>query len=224
MFFRDDGLSDLIGFKYSDWHARDAVGDFVQHLENIAVFLNSHAPQRVVSIILDGENAWEYYPNNGAYFLEALYAALVSSDQINVTTFAQVSQTLPSRPLPALCAGSWVYGSFSTWIGSPDKNRGWDYLVEAKHVFDRVMAAGSLTPAQQELASRQLGVCEGSDWFWWFGDYNPSDSVRDFERLYRRQLRKLYALLGVPAPDYLDKPVSQGGGGVENAGTMRRNM
>ncbi|MDX9987152.1 glycoside hydrolase family 57 protein [Thiothrix unzii] len=223
VFFRDDGLSDLIGFKYSDWHARDAVGDFVQHLENIAVFLNSHAQQRVVSIILDGENAWEYYPNNGAYFLEALYAALVSSDQINVTTFAQVSQTLPSRPLPALCAGSWVYGSFSTWIGSPDKNRGWDYLVEAKHEFDRVMAAGSLTPAQQELASRQLGVCEGSDWFWWFGDYNPSDSVRDFERLYRRQLRKLYALLGVPAPDYLDKPVSQGGGGAENAGTMRRN-
>lgn len=223
VFFRDDGLSDLIGFKYSDWHARDAVGDFVQHLENIGVFLNHHAPERVVSIILDGENAWEYYPNNGSYFLDALYTALSHSDQIKMTTFAQASAQLPTHPLPAICAGSWVYGSFSTWIGSPDKNRGWDYLVAAKCTFDEVMSAGSLDAKQQELASRQLGVCEGSDWFWWFGDYNPSDSVRDFERLYRRQLRKLYALLGVDAPDYLDKPISQGGAGAENAGTMRRN-
>ncbi len=131
LFFRDDGLSDLIGFKYSDWHARDAVADFVQHLENIAVFINHNAPNQVVSIILDGENAWEYYPKNGAYFLDALYAALAGSDQIRMTTFAEASD-LPTRPLPAICAGSWVYGSFSTWIGSLDKNRGWDYLATAK--------------------------------------------------------------------------------------------
>lgn len=225
LFFRDDGLSDLIGFKYSDWHARDAVGDFIQHLENVAVFLNHQSPQQVVSIILDGENAWEYYPNNGSYFLDALYAAMTNSDLIRPVTFAEASTTLalPTRPLPALCAGSWVYGSFSTWIGSADKNRGWDYLVEAKQVYDQVMSGGTLDTLQQERASRQLAVCEGSDWFWWFGDYNPSDSVRDFERLYRQQLRKLYALLDVEAPDYLDKVLCQGGGGAENAGTMRRN-
>jgi alpha-amylase/alpha-mannosidase (GH57 family) len=116
-----------------------------------------------------------------------------------------------------------VYGSFSTWIGSHDKNRGWDYLAAAKQVFDQVMSSGKLDASQQALASRQLGVCEGSDWFWWFGDYNPSDSVRDFERLYRQQLRKLYILLGEEAPAYLDQPISQGGGAAENAGTMRRN-
>ncbi len=222
VFFRDDGLSDLIGFKYSTWHARDAVADFVQHLENIAVFLNHNASNQVVSIILDGENAWEYYPKNGAYFLDALYAALSNSDQIKMVTFAEASN-LPTRTLPAICAGSWVYGSFSTWIGSPDKNRGWDYLTAAKVVFDEVMAAGTLDVQQQALASRQLGICEGSDWFWWFGDYNPADSVRDFERLFRQQLRKLYEMLGVDAPEYLDKPMSQGGAGAENAGTMRRN-
>ncbi|WP_028488986.1 glycoside hydrolase family 57 protein [Thiothrix lacustris] len=222
LFFRDDGLSDLIGFKYSDWHARDAVADFVQHLENIAVFLNQNASKQVVSIILDGENAWEYYPKNGTYFLDALYAALSSSDQIKMVTFAEASH-LPTRPLPAICAGSWVYGSFSTWIGSVDKNRGWDYLAAAKVAFDAVMAAGTLDKQQQELASRQLGICEGSDWFWWFGDYNPADSVRDFERLFRQQLRKLYEMLAVAAPDYLDKPMSHGGAIAENAGTMRRN-
>lgn len=222
LFFRDDGLSDLIGFKYSTWHARDAVADFVQHLENIAVFLNHNASNQVVSIILDGENAWEYYPKNGAYFLDALYAALSNSDQIKMVTFAEASN-LPTRTMPAICAGSWVYGSFSTWIGSPDKNRGWDYLAAAKVAFDEVMAAGTLDTQQQVLASRQLGICEGSDWFWWFGDYNPADSVRDFERLFRQQLRKLYEMLGVDAPEYLDKPMSQGGAGAENAGTMRRN-
>ncbi|QLQ33480.1 MAG: glycoside hydrolase [Candidatus Thiothrix singaporensis] len=222
LFFRDDGLSDLIGFKYSNWHARDAVADFILHLENIAVFLNHNAPNQVVPIILDGENAWEYYPNNGAYFLDALYTALSNSEHICMTTFAEASQ-LPSRPLPALCAGSWVYGSFSTWIGATDKNRGWDYLVDAKQAFDQAVAAGSLNPQQQELASRQLGICEGSDWFWWFGDYNPADSVRDFERLYRQQLRKLYEMLAAPPPAYRTSPISQGGGGAENAGTMRRN-
>ena len=222
LFFRDDGLSDLIGFKYSTWHARDAVADFVQHLENIAVFLNHNASNQVVPIILDGENAWEYYPKNGAYFLDALYAALSNSDQIKMVTFAEASN-LPTRPLSAICAGSWVYGSFSTWIGSPDKNRGWDYLAAAKVAFDAVMAAGTLDAPQQEHVNRQLGICEGSDWFWWFGDYNSAESVRDFERLFRQQLRKLYEMLGVAAPAYLDQPMSQGGAGVENAGTMRRN-
>jgi alpha-amylase/alpha-mannosidase (GH57 family) len=122
-----------------------------------------------------------------------------------------------------LAAGSWVYGSFSTWIGSADKNRGWDYLVAAKLTYDSVMAAGRLNADQQALATRQLAVCEGSDWFWWFGDYNPSGSVSDFEQLYRTQLRELYRLLGVAPPALLDVPLSSGGGWVENAGTMRRN-
>lgn len=224
LFFRDDGLSDLIGFKYSKWSASDAVHDFVQHLENIAVFLNSNAPKQVVPIILDGENAWEYYPHNGAQFLEALYAALSHSDLLAVSTFAQMTEKLPSRALPALCAGSWVYGTFSTWIGSADKNRGWDYLVEAKKAYDQVVADGQLNAEQLALATHQLGVCEGSDWFWWFGDYNAADTVRDFEGLYRHQLRKLYELLGVPSPEHLNQSVSQGNSGsnTENAGTMRR--
>lgn len=224
IFFRDDGLSDLIGFKYSDWHADDAARDFVQHLQNIRAFLGDDADEHTVSIILDGENAWEYYPENARYFLDGLYAALTQAPDLNITTFADVSQQAKPEILPALCAGSWVYGSFSTWIGSEDKNRGWDYLVAAKQVFDEVMASNRLSPSEQEEASRQLAVCEGSDWFWWFGDYNPGDSVRDFEQLYRQQLRELYRLLKQDAPDHLDVPLSHGGGSAENSGTMRRNV
>ena len=222
LFFRDDGLSDLIGFKYSTWHADEAVGDFVQHLENIATFFGADAEQHGVSIILDGENAWEYYPDNGYHFLEGLYAALERSGAFHLSTFAELAGKLPAKPLAHLCAGSWVYGSFSTWIGSDDKNRSWDLLVSAKQDYDRTLE--SLSAAQQQQAARQLAVCEGSDWFWWFGDYNPADSVSDFEQLFRSQLRELYRLLGVAPPVQLDAPLSQGGGHAENAGTMRRNV
>ncbi|MDR3393272.1 MAG: glycoside hydrolase family 57 protein [Sulfuriferula sp.] len=224
MFFRDDGLSDLIGFRYSDWHADDAVVDFVQHLNNIATHLGDKAGQYVVSVILDGENAWEYYPDNGHHFLDGLYDALSQTTRVNTTTFAHVAATLPAKPLPHICAGSWVYGSFSTWIGSSDKNRGWDYLVAAKLVFDQAVATDKLDPARLQLAVKQLAICEGSDWFWWFGDYNPAGSVSDFEQLYREQLRELYRLLEAPPPSNLGIPLSQGGGNAENAGTMRRNV
>ncbi len=223
VFFRDDGLSDLIGFKYSDWHADDAVADFVQHLENIATFFGKDAGNHVVSVILDGENAWEYYPDNGHHFLDALYTTLSEHPTLTVSTFAEQAGRAPDKAMKRLAAGSWVYGSFSTWIGSEDKNRGWDYLVAAKEAYDGAVAAGKLNADQLALATRQLAVCEGSDWFWWFGDYNPAGSVSDFEQLYRTQLRELYRLLGIAPPAMLDVPLSSGGGWAENAGTMRRN-
>jgi len=223
VFFRDDGLSDLIGFRYSDWHADDAVADFVHHLENIAGHFEADAKRHVVSVVLDGENAWEYYPANGHFFLDGLYAALAAHPTLRTATFSDLVGKLPASPLKRLAAGSWVYGSFSTWIGSEDKNRGWDYLVAAKTAYDHVVASGKLGGEQLALATRQLAMCEGSDWFWWFGDYNPADSVSDFERLYRTQLRELYRMIGVAPPAMLDVPLSSGGGWAENAGTMRRN-
>lgn len=224
LFFRDDGLSDLIGFQYQTWPAEDAARDFVQHLENIARFLGEEVEEHVVSVILDGENAWEYYPHNAQDFLSALYRQLSSHPQLQMTTFSEaLQQGVGLRPLPVLKAGSWVYGSFSTWIGEPDKNRAWDLLTEAKLCFDRVRASGRLSRQQEEKATLQLAVCEGSDWFWWFGDDNPAESVADFDRLFRRHLKQLYRLLNEPAPQGLDRPVSVGGGQAAHAGTMRRN-
>ena len=224
LFFRDDGLSDLIGFRYNNWQADDAVADFMQHLNNIAAFLGDDADRQVVTVILDGENAWEYYPDNGATFLDALYRTLSSSARIRLTTFAEIARELPAEEMPKICAGSWVYGSFSTWIGSADKNRGWDYLVAAKQAYDEVVTSGQLAADEMHAVVQQLAICEASDWFWWFGDYNPASSVSDFERLYREQLRRLYRLLGRPAPAHLDVPLSHGGGYAENSGTMRRNV
>ncbi|MCP3662784.1 MAG: glycoside hydrolase [Gammaproteobacteria bacterium] len=223
-FFRDDGLSDLIGFEYADWHGDDAVNNLVQHLENINDATKG-MPNRVVSIIMDGENAWEYYPRNGCFFLNALYDKLSHHPDIKMTTFSKALDTKkhPAIVLPDLIAGSWVYGTFSTWIGEHDKNRAWDMLVEAKQAYDKVVASGVLDKQKQIEADVQMATCEGSDWFWWFGDYNPGDAVSDFEKLYRRQLKHLYRLLGIKSPAYLDAVFAQGSGDPSMGGVMRKN-
>jgi alpha-amylase/alpha-mannosidase (GH57 family) len=227
-FFRDDRLSDLIGFEYSRWRGNDAAGHFIAQIESIAL----HSPAEetpVVSVILDGENAWEYYPYNGFYFLDELYAELEANNQIHTSTFSDYltsSMTDPNsakkRTLPSIVAGSWVYGNFATWIGSKDKNHAWDLLCVAKQSFDMVMSSGRLNQAEQDAAEKQLCSCESSDWFWWFGDYNPSHSVASFDQLFRHNLTELYNLLKLPHPQNLSEPISQGSGSPEAGGAMRR--
>jgi alpha-amylase/alpha-mannosidase (GH57 family) len=205
--FRDDGLSDLIGFNYSEWHANDAVANLIGHMENIAKVCP------------------EYYPENGYYFLDQLYRDLGQHPGLELTTFEQFLRD--KSPMPAheshLRAGSWVYGSFSTWIGDPDKNRGWEILVEAKRTFDEQIAAGKLSADEISAAERQLAICEGSDWFWWFGDYNPSATVNQFDQLYRTHLSNLYQMLHVEAPPYLTEVISRGGGQPSRGGVMRHH-
>lgn len=231
-FFRDDHLSDKIGFEYSTQHADQAVADFIASLEQIHAG-NSSEKSRVVSVILDGENAWEYYPYNGYYFLSQLYAALSEHEHIVLATPSEIasqcrkpSSNLPLGHLPTIAAGSWVYGSFSTWIGSPDKNLGWDLLCEAKQAYDEVLREGLLNDDEQAAVARQLAICEGSDWFWWFGDYNSAISVSSFDQLYRRNLSNLYHLLNLEPPANLQQSISSGAStsSAANAGTMRRGQ
>ncbi len=124
--------------------------------------------------------------------------------------------------LPRVRAGSWVHATLATWIGDADKNAGWDLLCEAKAACDRVIASGRLSPSAIAAAERQLAQCESSDWFWWFGDYNPAEAVAQFDQLYRRQLTVLYRMLALEPPAALAHPISRGGGAMEQGGVMRR--
>ena len=161
-----------------------------------------------------------------------MYQALVDHPNIEMTTFSDILKMcdLPDdsvgivETLPAIAAGSWVYGSFSTWIGSPEKNLGWDLLCDAKASYDAVMKKNILSPEERAACERQLSICEGSDWFWWFGDYNSAMSVSSFDQLYRRNLSNLYHLLKLPIPEILSHPISQGGGEPAVGGTMRRGQ
>lgn len=218
-FFRDDHLSDLIGFEYQSWFGRDAANDFVSRLHGVA----RAAPGGVVSVILDGENAWEYYPYNGYYFLDDLYSALESDHVIRTTTYRDYVARRPApEALPPLVAGSWVYGTLSTWIGEASKNAAWDLLADAKRNYDLVMESGRLTAEQAAAAEKQLADCESSDWFWWLGDYNPEHAVASFESRFRAKLAHLYRLLKLPVPEQLKTPLSSGGGHPEAGGAMRR--
>jgi len=222
-FFRDDLLSDRIGFEYKSWYTHDAIANFMHELTLIRHRTQGmEAP--VVSIIMDGENAWEYFHENGVPFLTGLYQSIAEHPDFELTTYSDyLDRHSANRKLERLVPGSWVYGNFSTWIGDVAKTRGWELLIEAKKAFDRAMAGTALSPEQREAANEQLRICEGSDWCWWFGDYNPGDAVRDFDALYRQHLRKLYLLLGEKVPKELHKSISSGGGHAEGGGTMRRN-
>ncbi|HTX24588.1 MAG TPA: glycoside hydrolase family 57 protein [Steroidobacteraceae bacterium] len=219
-FFRDDRLSDLIGFTYATWHGDDAARNLVHELEQIA---RTGEAGRAVLIALDGENAWEYYPFNAYYFLGALYAALSDHASLELTTLSEcLARGLEPRPLSRVVAGSWVHGTLGTWMGDAAKNAAWDLLCDAKLAFDQALGESQPSPERRAAAERQLALCESSDWFWWFGDYNPAEAVRQFDELYRRQLASLYRLLDRPVPAALSQPISTGRGAMEHGGVMRR--
>ena len=222
MFFRDDRLSDLIGFEYGKWNSHDAAANLVAELEAIA--RGAAGEPALVLLALDGENCWDSYAYNGYYFLSALYEALEGHAALRTSTFSAVlaDPALPARPLERVVAGSWVNGDFATWIGTPEKNHAWDLLCSAKQNFDLVMASGRLAAPQRDAALRQLAACEASDWFWWPGPGNPEQTVETFDRLYRDDLAALYRLLELPVPSALGRPISRGGGHPEAGGTMRR--
>jgi alpha-amylase/alpha-mannosidase (GH57 family) len=220
LFFRNEPLSDLIGFEYANWHGRDAAQHFMTELKAIHL-QDAH---NLIPVFLDGENAWEYYPYNGWYFFSDLYAALEKSTSIHTITLAEAAITHRERRrrLPRLTAGSWVYGTLSTWIGNPDKNRAWEMLCDAKQCADRALDNVRLSDETRREVIRRLAICESSDWFWWLGDYNSPESVASFDKLFRENLKALYRLLNLPLSASLDHPISKGSGEPESGGTMRR--
>ena len=206
--FRDDELADLIGFSYSQWQAEDAVNDLVYRLEQALERANTQGNNdATVSIIMDGENAWEYYPENGREFLSTLYQRLSSHPRFLLTTFYDVLQRVPLQPLPRLTAGSWVHGNFSVWMGHPAKNRAWERLIDARLAVDAAIAAdhAGLLPVEQVM--EQLSVCESSDWFWWLGEEGRAQDGPAFDQLFRLHLKALYRLIGVQPPAVLDQPI-----------------
>ena len=222
-FFRDDELSDRIGFEYSKWLAGDAVDDLVRRIEHSAD--SADTEEAVLSIIMDGENAWEYFPHNAAEFLTVLYERLGSHPRIRLTTFSAVLPRLAPMQLSRLVAGSWVHGTFSTWVGDPAKNRAWDLLINAKSAVDHALApelAAATREGREPLpwvcaVLRQLAVCEASDWFWWLGEDNRLEDGPAFDLLYRQQLAGLYQLIGTPPPVALDAPVNSTGNSSHNS-------
>lgn len=210
--FRDHRLSDLIGFSYSAMEPRRAATDLIGQLEAIARTLKSRQADPsgsalehpwLVTIALDGENCWEFYEQDGKPFLENLYQILSEHPTIKLVTVSEfLDRFPPTETLPAdqLHSGSWVDGSFTTWIGDPAKNRAWDLLTQARQVLARHPEA---TEENNPDAWEALYAAEGSDWFWWFGEGHSSNQDAMFDQLFREHLATLYRALNEPIPPEL---------------------
>ena len=207
VFFRDRSLSDLIGFHYMHGHPRDSAQDLLRRLKEIPE--GSH-----VSIILDGENPWDYYHASGRDFLRFVLDGIQNDAALEGVTLSEARERMSPYPLDWLAPGSWAGANFGIWIGHPEDHEAWEWIVRARGVL--MGAKGSVADDVWKQAHEELLVAEGSDWMWWFGNDFTSDDDAVFDALFRRHIGNIYRLLGLAEPEGLEKPIkkSVGKGGV----------
>jgi len=161
----------------------------------------------VVSIILDGENAWEFYPQSGREFLRRLYDGIQKDPLIEALTVSEAIEREPApQKLASIVPGSWINSNFDVWIGAPEDNMAWDQLSAARDFFTE--NADKVSAEQKKLAYEELLIAEGSDWNWWYGPEHHSANDRDFDELYRKHLSNVYLALGGAPPDVLAQPIA----------------
>lgn len=216
-FFRDHYLSDLVGFVYSRMGAEAAAEDFHRRIRAIG----DREPQgrtATVSVILDGENAWEYYPGNGREFLRRLYQRIEADPEIQVLTMSEAVEAVPDPPrLQGIFPASWISANFDVWIGHSEDIRAWDLLRDAREAYERAKArhAQDRSPGAGDWAVKgqrayeSVLAAEGSDWCWWYGPEHSSANDPEFDILYRKHLTEIYNAIGEPAPDALAHPITR---------------
>lgn len=211
VFFRDSILSDSIGFTYQNWRAEDAVLDFVNMLKMIrerivTTFGEDALDLACIPIILDGENCWEYYKDNGLPFLRLLYKTITEETKLKTHSFSEIVDSIPkdyNYRLNEIFPGSWINGNFYTWIGQPQKQLAWSHLSKVRELIEKHKENKEIYSAAMDLVL----IAEGSDWFWWYGDDNIAPNKEDFDKLFRWYLVKIYQTLGEEVPDELRKPL-----------------
>jgi len=204
MVFRDRELSDRIGFSYALNEGKRATADFLLKLSDIA----KRAPRdgALVSVILDGENPWQNYPDGGESFLHSLYEELSKGSFVRTIRIGEyLDANPPSEVIGNLHSGSWIDNNYSVWIGEEEDNVAWDLLGNARAALKR---RESSAPAKSvRSALEEIYAAEGSDWFWWYGDRFSSDNDEAFDELFRSHLKNVYTLIGEKPPDALDNPI-----------------
>jgi alpha-amylase/alpha-mannosidase (GH57 family) len=200
--FRDHHLSDLIGFTYSKMPAQKAVEDFIAHLRKISSDANGE--KRLVTVVLDGENPWEHYPDAGREFLYGLFEALGNEGVTTSPVGKAIENHPPTLSLENLASGSWINANFDIWIGKAQKNQGWDYI---RRTLEDTESKLTSSDPMSRRALESLCAATGSDWFWWFDDDFDSAFKGDFDRIFRGHLKNTYALLGMEIPLFLFDPI-----------------
>jgi alpha-amylase/alpha-mannosidase (GH57 family) len=218
--FRDHLLSDRIGFTYQSWDAGHAADEFVGRVREAGRrFTAETGDAAVVTVILDGENAWEHYAGGGRPFLRTLYQRLQDAPDIETVTMSEAAASPTAAVLEGVFPGSWINADFSIWAGHRDDQTAWSVLAAARETLAaRAATAGSEAVVE---ATEELMIAEGSDWFWWYGDDHSSAQDAEFDELFRRHVSNVYRALGVAVPEQLGRSLRTTG--VTGAGgTMQR--
>ncbi len=205
LFFRDHQLSDLVGFVYSRMNPQDAAADLHQRIK--AAGRSVWGKPAVVAVILDGENAWEYYPANGREFLKSFYTRLASDPELKAVTASEALKVTEPGSLTHIHPGSWINANYDVWIGADEDNRAWDLLSEARDFYAQNSVKAPKKDA--ELAQQELWIAEGSDWCWWYGPEHSTANDEEFDLLYRKHLSNLYKMLGGSPADELAEPIKR---------------
>ncbi len=206
--FRDQHLSDLVGFHYANQNAKEAAQNFMRTVKERSNEWNYNFPP-LVNVILDGENCWEFYPNDGHDFLKYLIEGIMNDSQLQPTTVPKYREMYPteSPTLTSIYPGSWIAHNFRIWIGHPEDNAAWHYLRQAR---DEVAHREStLDQETKDEVWKEIHICEGSDWYWWFGDENSSVHDSMFDEQFRLHLSRIYTLLELDIPEDLKRPIKR---------------
>ncbi len=203
--FRDHTLSDLVGFVYSKWDHKNAVNDLIGRLHGVRKSVGNKP--HLVSIILDGENAWEYYRNDGRDFFLYLYERLSREQGLRCVTVDEYLQDHPPTDgIDRLHAGSWISANYRVWIGHEEDNRAWDLLGQTRDALVEY-ANENGNAAVVQRAWEEIYIAEGSDWCWWYGDDHFSENDQEFDLLFRTHLMNVYRIIGIDVPDELYIPI-----------------
>ena len=209
MIFRDSAIPNLISFEYQNHNPIATANDLYDRIKVLqSKILSSPDREHLLTIALDGENCWENYLEDGASFLKTLYTLITEDETLETVLISDyLDNTKEDKPLNKIAAGSWMNRNFKLWIDEPVKDIAWTYLKRVRQDFSNFVKREPLNP-NIELARRELFICEGSDWFWWYGE--PNDSGRDniFDFLFRTHLKNIYRYLDLDTPKYLDDPIS----------------
>ncbi len=204
--FRERPLSDFIGFDAARNETPKAVEHLIEHLKNIAKI----APEGrgVVPLILDGENAWEAFPDSGEAFLTSFYRALIETPELVPCRIGDYFDAHPAEvEVSHLHSGSWIRSDFDIWIGDPEENKGWEWLKETRSFLVQHLANTEVSAEVAEKAWWEIYAAEGSDWFWWYGPDFTIDTDFLFDELFRLHLQNVYRILGIEPPAHLDVPI-----------------
>jgi len=193
MFFRDRNLSDALSFTYQGWDSAFAAQDLMQHFKRIHYHAKNIYKERMIPIIMDGENAWEYYPESGVPFFENLYEFIEKSEVIDTATPTEFLQTVKTKSLDRLAPGSWINSDFGVWVGSKTNNRNWKILKELRDLIERNKDKIS----EIDTVLEYFHIIEGSDWNWW---NTYSEATGDFQTLFFAYVKEIYRLLGKTPP------------------------